>query len=233
MPDPKHKDPVQEQQHHQQDKARPPLTFYSLKDYLVSLILNGILNEGGHTNKQLLLHALNVIILDIGQLCKKEEKSMFFLKVDSLFHAVTYESVIASEGSQDDEEEVLRGHRTSTSTHSPLEMTEDSGMTIVEGLRIAVDTVGGEGLGTGGGMMISGGGLMIVDPRMGRGEGTGRPLVMRPLVTPPLLRDHAYSCNLAASQLRMPRPRVEAVVVYLEVPVRWTLPRGSRRLRSG
>ena len=47
-------------------EMKTPLTFQSLKDHLVQLILSGIIHEKGHTNKQLLLHALNVIILDIG-----------------------------------------------------------------------------------------------------------------------------------------------------------------------
>ena len=63
---------ITHQYHHDnreaQDKKTPP-TFYSLKDHLVGLIINGILNEKEkeHINKQLLLHALNVLILDIGE----------------------------------------------------------------------------------------------------------------------------------------------------------------------
>ena len=55
-------------EHHQGggEKRKPP-TFLSLKDHLVELVIKGILSERDHHNKQLLLHALNVIILDIGE----------------------------------------------------------------------------------------------------------------------------------------------------------------------
>ncbi len=47
-------------------ERREPLTFLSLKDHLVELVIKGLLSERDAHNKQLLLHALNVIILDIG-----------------------------------------------------------------------------------------------------------------------------------------------------------------------
>ncbi len=46
---------------------RESLTFQSLRDPLVHLILGAIVHEGSPLNKQLLLHALNALICDIGR----------------------------------------------------------------------------------------------------------------------------------------------------------------------
>ena len=48
---------------HEQD----PLTFLSLRDPLVQLLLGAITHEANNLNKQLLLHTLNAIICDIGE----------------------------------------------------------------------------------------------------------------------------------------------------------------------
>jgi len=49
------------------EHEQEPLTFLSLRDPLVQLLLGAITHEDNVLNKQLLLHTLSAIICDIGE----------------------------------------------------------------------------------------------------------------------------------------------------------------------